>query len=61
VTGGRLSGRTATVTGSTKGIGLGIARASVREVAVRHLGVTVTAPLFPGFTMNPLKYPGVLV
>ena len=31
------------------------------EVAVRHLGVTATAPLFPGFPMSPLKYPGVLV
>jgi uncharacterized protein (DUF1501 family) len=31
------------------------------EVASRHLGVTATAPLFPGFPMNPLKYPGVLV
>jgi uncharacterized protein (DUF1501 family) len=31
------------------------------EVAVRHLGVTATAPLFPGFPMNPLRYPGVLV
>jgi hypothetical protein len=26
-----------------------------------HLGVTATTPLFPGFTMNALKYPGVLV
>jgi NAD(P)-dependent dehydrogenase (short-subunit alcohol dehydrogenase family) len=33
MTGGRLSGRTAIVTGSTKGIGLGIARAYVREGA----------------------------
>ena len=31
------------------------------EVALRHLGVMATAPLFPGFTMNPLKSPGVLV
>ena len=31
MTGGRLSGKTAIVTGSTKGIGLGIARAYVRE------------------------------
>ena len=31
--GGRLSGKTAIVTGSTKGIGLGIARAYVREGA----------------------------
>ena len=31
------------------------------EVAVRHLGVPATSPLFPGFPMNPLKYPGVLV
>jgi uncharacterized protein (DUF1501 family) len=31
------------------------------EVAVRHLGVTPSAALFPGFVMNPLKYPGVLV
>ena len=31
------------------------------EVAVRHLGVPVTAPLFPGFSTNPPKYPGVLV
>ena len=33
MTAGRLSGRTAIVTGSTKGIGLGIARAYVREGA----------------------------
>jgi NAD(P)-dependent dehydrogenase (short-subunit alcohol dehydrogenase family) len=33
VTDGRLAGRTAIVTGSTKGIGLGIARAYVREGA----------------------------
>jgi uncharacterized protein (DUF1501 family) len=31
------------------------------EVAVRHLGVPVTAPLFPGFSTNPGRYPGVLV
>jgi len=31
------------------------------EVAVGHLGVAATAPLFPGFTMNPLRYPGVVV
>ncbi len=31
------------------------------EVAVRHLGVPATAPLFPGFPTNPAKYPGVLV
>jgi uncharacterized protein (DUF1501 family) len=31
------------------------------EVAARHLGVAVTAPLFPGFPMNPAEYPGVLV
>jgi uncharacterized protein (DUF1501 family) len=31
------------------------------ELAVRHLGVTATAPLFPGFPVNPAKFPGVLV
>ena len=31
------------------------------EVAVRHLGVSPTAPLFPGFRIIPSKYPGVLV
>jgi uncharacterized protein (DUF1501 family) len=31
------------------------------EVAARHLGVTAAAPLFPGFPINPAKYPGVLV
>ena len=31
------------------------------EVAVRHLGVPVAAPLFPGFAANPAEYPGVLV
>ena len=31
------------------------------EVAVRHLGVSATAPLFPGFRIIPSKYPGVLV
>jgi len=31
------------------------------EVAVCHLGVPSTAPLFPGFATNPPRYPGVLV
>jgi uncharacterized protein (DUF1501 family) len=31
------------------------------EVASRHLGVTATALLFPGFPINPAKYPGVLL
>ncbi len=31
------------------------------EVAVRHLGVAATAPLFPGFRIIPSRYPGVLV
>jgi uncharacterized protein (DUF1501 family) len=31
------------------------------EVAVRHLGVSPAAPLFPGFRIIPGKYPGVLV
>ena len=31
------------------------------EVAERHLGVPPTAPLFPGFSTNPAKYPGALV
>jgi uncharacterized protein (DUF1501 family) len=31
------------------------------EVAVRHLGVKATAPLFPGLSINPAKFPGVLV
>jgi uncharacterized protein (DUF1501 family) len=31
------------------------------EVAGRHLGVPTPAPLFPGFSTNPAKYPGVLV
>ena len=31
------------------------------EVAGRHLEVPTTAPLFPGFSTNPAKYPGVLV
>ena len=31
------------------------------EVAERHLGVPTTAPLFPGFSTNPARYPGVLV
>jgi uncharacterized protein (DUF1501 family) len=31
------------------------------EVAVRHLGVTAPARLFPGFPINPAKFPGVLV
>ena len=30
-------------------------------LAVRHLGVTATAPLFPGFRIIPAKFPGVLV
>jgi uncharacterized protein (DUF1501 family) len=31
------------------------------EVAGRHLNVPASAPLFPGFSTNPAKYPGVLV
>jgi uncharacterized protein (DUF1501 family) len=31
------------------------------EVATRHLGVPASAPLFPGFSTNPAKDPGVLV
>ena len=31
------------------------------EVARRHLNVPASAPLFPGFSPNPAKYPGVLV
>jgi len=30
------------------------------EVAARHLGVAA-APIFPGFPVNPARYPGVLV
>jgi uncharacterized protein (DUF1501 family) len=30
------------------------------EVAIHHLGVPLTAPLFPGFATSPSKYPGVL-
>jgi uncharacterized protein (DUF1501 family) len=30
------------------------------EVAIRHLGVPATAPIFPGFTIDPTSYPGVL-
>jgi hypothetical protein len=31
------------------------------EVAGRHLNVPASAPLFPGFSTNPARYPGVLV
>ena len=31
------------------------------EVAVRHLGIPASAPIFPGFSTNPAKYPGALV
>ena len=31
------------------------------EVAVRHLGIPASAPIFPGFPTNPAKYPGALV
>jgi uncharacterized protein (DUF1501 family) len=31
------------------------------EVAMRHLGVPASAPLFPGFATNPAKGPGVLM
>ncbi len=31
------------------------------EVAGRHLNVPASAPLFPGFSTNPAKYPGALV
>ena len=35
-------------------------RALFAEVAVRHLGVPDSAPLFPGFALDPACYPGVL-
>ncbi len=31
------------------------------EVAIRHVGVPSSAPLFPGFPTNPSRYPGVLL
>ncbi len=31
------------------------------EVAISHLGVPVTAPLFPAFALAPARYPGALV
>jgi len=31
------------------------------EIAIRHLGVPAVAPLFPGFPIDPARYPGVLV
>ena len=31
------------------------------EVAGRHLSVPASAPLFPGFSTNPARYPGVLL
>ena len=36
-------------------------RALFAEVALRHLGVGPTAPLFPGFTVKTSGFPGVLV
>ena len=36
-------------------------RALFAEVALRHLGVAPTAPLFPGFTVKTSGFPGVLV
>jgi len=35
-------------------------RSLFAEVATRHLGVPITAPLFPGFAVDPTRYPGVL-
>ena len=35
-------------------------RSLFAEVAIRHLGVPITAPLFPGFAIDPARYPGVL-
>ena len=31
------------------------------EIATRHLGVPAGAPLFPGFPVDPARYPSVLV
>src|SRR5262245_6023077 len=36
-------------------------RALFAEVALRHLGVAPSAPLFPGFTVRTSGFPGVLV
>ena len=30
------------------------------EVVVRHLGVSDPAPIFPGYTIKPANYPGLL-
>jgi uncharacterized protein (DUF1501 family) len=30
------------------------------EIAVRHLGVPVASPLFPGFALKPSAFPGTL-
>jgi uncharacterized protein (DUF1501 family) len=31
------------------------------EIALHHLGIPASAPLFPGFSANSARYPGVLV
>jgi uncharacterized protein (DUF1501 family) len=31
------------------------------EIAIHHLGIPASAPLFPGFSTNSARYPGVLV
>jgi len=31
------------------------------EIALHHLGIPASAPLFPGFSTNSARYPGVLV
>ena len=66
VTGGRMAGRWLGLAREQLYEGRDLAvttdfRNLFAEMASRHLGVTTAAPLFPGFPMNPAKYPGVLM
>jgi hypothetical protein len=29
------------------------------EIVVRHMGVEDAAPIFPGYAINPAKFPGL--
>jgi uncharacterized protein (DUF1501 family) len=64
VRGGKVYGRWPGLAGDKRYEGRDLAvttdfRDVFGEVVVRHLGVSDTRTIFPGYTMSPAKYPGL--